>query len=182
MVNADRNSLDQALSAVMDGRATALEWERVEAAWAQDPALRDRWAAWQTAADGLRSADLLAGAAPPQTLLDRLHAALPAQMPVVRRRREWLAPFAVAAGFFAMAVGITQLQPAVPADPGMAAVRIETVPMQGLVGISFAQTAAGRTLAPDIAGRQAAGPAEASLEGLDWPTPASDGAASGPRP
>ncbi|MDR7334755.1 hypothetical protein [Roseateles asaccharophilus] len=170
------------MSAVMDGCATPQEWAQVERAWAQDPSLRERWANWQTAADGLCSADLLAGQGRAGDLLDRLHAALPAQLPAVRRRREWLAPFAVAAGFVAMAVGITQLRPAAPPDAGLAAARIETVPMQGLVGTSFAQTASGRTLAPDVVVRDSAASAEAPLEWRDWSPPAGDPAASGPRP
>lgn len=182
MVNIERTALDHALSAVMDGRATVQEWAQVEAAWAQDPSLRERWIAWQTAADGLRSADLLASRTDAEDLLNRLRADQSTQVPAMRRRREWLAPVAVAAGFFAMAVGITQLQPEAPSNAGLAAARIETVPMQGLVGTSFAQTAAGRTLTPDMGGRDVAVPADLTLERLEWPAVPVDGAASASRP
>lgn len=55
MNRSDNQALHEALSAVMDGHATPTEWARVEAAWAGDPALRERWALWQAAGDGLRS-------------------------------------------------------------------------------------------------------------------------------
>jgi negative regulator of sigma E activity len=182
MTATERTALDQALCAVMDGRATPQQWEHVEAAWARDPSLREQWTVWQTAADGLRSADLLAHRVGTVDLLERLHGALPVRLPTARPRREWLAPFAVAAGFFAMAVGVTQLRPEAPTDTVLTAAPFETVPMRGLVGTSFAQTAAGRTLAPGVSGRDSVMLSEPALEGLDWPSPAAEGAASGPRP
>lgn len=182
MVSPQRTSLEQALSAVMDGRATEQEWTQVDAAWAHDPALRERWAAWQTAADGLCSSDLLAPRPGHEDLLGRLHAGIPAPAPATPRRREWLAPFAVAAGFFAVALGVTRLPPATPADAGLVAARQSTVPMQGLVGTSFAQTAAGRTLTPDVAPAEVAWPSESSPEWLDWSAPSADAGASSPQP
>lgn len=56
MVSADQAMLGEALSAVMDGRATPADWARVQAAWARDPSLRERWALWHAAGDGLRAA------------------------------------------------------------------------------------------------------------------------------
>ncbi|MFT7721760.1 MAG: hypothetical protein QM788_02855 [Roseateles sp.] len=148
----DDDLLNESLSAVADGRATAADWARVEAAWAHDAGLRERWALWHAAGDGLRSADLPALHREPQALLDGLHArmsALAAPLPPRPRRRDWLAPAAVAASFVAMAVGWSTLRWPSPAGgdlmalatlaPATAAPRT-----QALVGTSFAQAAAGR--------------------------------------
>lgn len=148
--------MNEALSAVMDGRATPADWERVNAAWAADPGLRERWAMWHAAGDGLRSTDLPGLHKQPEALLDALHAQLPGGVAQVARRRDWLAPLAVAASFVALALGWAQLQPAPTMDTEVAAASIATPRAQGLSGLSFAQTAAGRTL-PD-----------APPETIDW--------------
>lgn len=174
--------LESALSAVMDGHATAEDWARVEAAWARDPALRERWALWQAAGDGLRSTDLLAAHRHPADLLRALHAATPQPAARAARGREWLAPFAVAAGFVALAVGIVQWQPAVVSDASLA--RAGQVPTlsQGLVGASFAQTATGRLPPVGAATRDVAWPADPSGASLGWDVSAPDAAASQARP
>ncbi|MFN3303482.1 MAG: hypothetical protein ACK44A_07150 [Roseateles sp.] len=166
MVSADRSSLDEALSAVQDGSATPQDWARVEAAWASDPALRARWADWQALGDGLRSAELLAAHRDPQRLLDALHAALPLQGAPQRRRREWLAPLGVAASFVVLAMGLTRWMPTAAPPTGVELARGPAVPLQALVGDSFAQTAAGRTLPAEVGLRDAAWPGEPTLA---WP-------------
>lgn len=140
--------LNEALSAVMDGRATPADWARVNAAWADEPALRERWALWHAAGDGLRCAELPALHRQPQALLAALHAQLPAEAAESANRRDWLAPLAVAAGFVALALGFGLLRPSPTGDTAVAAAPIATPRVQGLSGLSFAQTAAGRTL-PD---------------------------------
>lgn len=170
MTRADDPLLAQALSAVMDGQATSADWARVDAAWAADPSLRERWALWHAAADGLRCADLAAAHRDPQGLLDALHAQLPAPVVTLPRRREWLAPLGVAAGFVAMALGIGALRPpAMPEDARMAAAAPNTTStLQGLVGMSFAQAAAGRTLAAVGAARDTGWLDPGAPEFVDW--------------
>jgi len=148
----------------MDGRATPADWASVQAAWARDPSLRERWALWHASGDGLRAAELPSLHRDPEALLEALHAQLPVPVAEHPRRRDWFAPIAVAAGFVAMAVGIGVLRPSVPAaDAVVAAAPISTMRMQGLAGASFAQTAAGRTL-PAFSGL----PVEAPPETVDW--------------
>lgn len=171
MVNPDRTLLDEALSAVMDGCATPAEWARVNAAWATDPALRERWALWHAAADGLRAPELAGLHREPGALLAALHAQLPAEPAPPRRRRDWLAPFAVAAGFVALAVGLGALRPEPAGDAVYAAAPVPTPRAQGLSGQSFAETAAGRTL-----------PGDAPPAAIDWGLALPEPATSGPRP
>ena len=165
------DELAQSLSAVMDGEATPADWARVNAAWARDPALRERWATWQAGADGLRATALPALHQPPEALLAALHASLPAEAAERPRRRDWLPALAVAATFVAVAVGIGMLQPAPVSDAVVAAAPIATPRAQGLNGLSFAQTAAGRTLSGD-----------APPDVIDWGLALPEPAASQPLP
>lgn len=177
MVSPVTDALHEALSAVMDGSATPAEWARVEAAWSRDPELRERWALWQVAGDGLRSTELAALHRPPEALLQGLHAHLPAAALSRSRRRDWLAPLAVAAGFVVVAVGLVTLNP--PPSPGqpLAVASMAAAPVQGLAGTSFAQAASGRTLADlDVlrdAGSLADGPARIAAWEATLPAPAS---------
>lgn len=168
MVN---DEVDEALSAVMDGRATPADWARVETAWAADPALRERWALWHAAGDGLRSSELSSLHRDPQALLDALHAQLPVPVQAPRPRRDWFAPLGVAASFVVLALGLVALRPPVAEEPVLAAAPIATPRAQGLAGLSFAQTAAGRTLAPD-----------APPEVIDWGLALPEPSASRPLP
>ncbi|MFG6415785.1 RseA family anti-sigma factor [Roseateles sp. DC23W] len=170
MVSAEQAALEHALSAVMDGSATPQQWAQVEEAWGREPALRERWMLWHTAGDGLRSADLAATRRHPADLLHALHAAMPAQAPSSACRNEWWSPLAVAAGFVALALGITQLQPAAPVELGPVAARTVRVPAQGLVGISFAQTAAGGAL-PGVGAGDVAWQPLPSLDAMDSSVP-----------
>lgn len=183
MVSAgDDDTLNEALSAVMDGRATPAEWARVNVAWANDPALRERWAAWHAAADGLRATELSALHRKPEALLAALHAQMPVAATELPRRREWLAPLAVAAGFVAMAVGVGALRPPPSAEANFAAAPNPTPRAQGLRGLSFAQTAAGRTLPAVGATREPGLPGDAAPETIDWGLALPEPAASQPRP
>lgn len=183
MVNAaSQAELHAALSAVMDGQATAADWARVNAAWAQDPSLRERWALWHAAGDGLRSAELPALHRDPRALLDGLHARMPPSAAAAERRRDWFAPFAVAAGFVAVAVGLGALRPPSSPAPTVAAAPFTTPRAQGLSGMSFAQTAAGRTL-PGLGAPQESGlPAPPAPEIIDWGLALPEPAASRPQP
>lgn len=180
MVSVADDGLNEALSAVMDGRATAVDWARVNAAWASDPDLRERWALWHAAADGLRSTDLRKVHREPEALLAALHAQAPAAQPVRSRRREWLAPIGVAASFVAMALGVSMLRPTSAPVALAAAAPITTPRAQGLSGLSFAQTAAGRTLPAVGVAREADLPGELSPETIDWALALPDPAASQP--
>lgn len=149
MVTGMDDALRQSLSAVMDGEATEADWARVKAAWDQDPSLRETWSAWHAASDGLRAPELPPLQQSPQALLSALQAGRAARQPVRSRGREWAAPLAVAATFVAVSVGIGLLRPPAPAGTVVAAAPIQTPHAQGLSGLSFAQTATGRTLAGD---------------------------------
>jgi len=171
MVTAVDKALDEAMSAVMDGSASPADWALVSAAWDGDVGLRERWAAWHAAADGLRSADLPALHREPEVLLARLHQNLPAADPRPPVRRDWFAPLAVAASFVAVALVIGALRPQ-PATGDVVAVAPLTAPRaQGLSGQSFAQTAAGRTLAGDTLS-----------ESIDWGLALPEPSASEPHP
>lgn len=171
MVSPMDDELAQSLSAVMDGEATPADWARVNAAWARDPSLRQRWADWQAGSDGLCAPGLPPLHQTPEVLLTALHARLPAQQRPGPRRREWLAPLAVAATFVALAVGIGSLRPLPVSDAVVAAAPIPTPRAQGLNGLSFAQTAAGRTL-----------PGEAPPDVIDWGLALPEAGASQPLP
>ncbi|MEO6276810.1 sigma-E factor negative regulatory protein [Roseateles sp.] len=184
MRSPDNDALDgdlqEALSAVMDGRATPAEWARVNAAWAADATLRERWALWHAAGDGLRSAELPALHREPHTLLDALHAQMPAPLLAHPRGRDWFAPFAVAAGFVAVAIGIGALRTPASPDTLAAAAPFATPRAQGLAGMSFAQTAAGRTL-PSLSGSHEAGVlVNVPPEIIDWGLALPEQAASRP--
>jgi negative regulator of sigma E activity len=172
MTDANDELLHAALSAVMDGRATHADWERVNAAWTVDPALRERWALWHAAGDGLRSAELTLLHREPEALLDALHAQLPAPLPAPvvlhAKRRDWFAPFAVAAGFVAVAIGLGALRTPSAPDTLAAAAPLPTPQAQGLTGMSFAQTAAGRTLPPLSGARDTGVLVEAAPELMEW--------------
>jgi anti-sigma factor RsiW len=189
MTGTNDELLYASLSAVMDGRATPADWARVNAAWSADPALRERWALWHAAGDGLRSAELPVLHRPPEALLDALHAQLPAQRPaqgpapVVShpKRRDWFAPFAVAAGFVAVAIGLGALRTPSSPDTLAAAASFATPQAQGLTGMSFAQTAAGRTL-PSLSGARDTGVlVEASPDLIEWGVGLPEHAASSSR-
>lgn len=164
----DDDMLNEALSAVMDGRATPADWARVNAAWAGDPALRERWALWQAAADGLRAPELPRLHREPEALLKALHAQLPAAAIEPARRRERFAPLAVAAGFVALALGLVALRPPPEPAPLLAAAPGPVMRAHGLTGQSFAQ-AAGQ-------------PAEAVPTFIDWGLPLTEPAAVPPSP
>lgn len=169
MVSPADDPTSEALSAVMDGCATPADWALVNAAWARSPELRERWALWHAAGDGLR-ADPSPVHRDSEALLAALHAQMPAEMIEPRRRREWLAPLAVAASFVALALGIGLLRPPPAGDVELASAPTATPRAPGLSGLSFAQTAAGRTL-PD-----------APPEVIDWNLALPEPAASQVRP
>jgi negative regulator of sigma E activity len=171
MVMTVDEALNASLSAVMDGHADAADWARVQAAWANDPALRERWRLWQAASDSLHAPELKPLAQDPEALLAALHRQMPAPVAPRLRGREWGPPLAVAASFVALAIVAGSLRPAPAPEPVLAAAPISTPRAQGLNGLSFAQTAAGRTLA-----------GEAGPEVIDWGLALPEPAASRPLP
>jgi len=181
-MNASDDALAQALSAVMDGRATPAQWAQVNAAWDRDAALREQWSAWHAGADGLRSAELLRHHRPPQALLEALHAQMPASVVDHPRRRDWFAPFGVAASFVALAVGLVALRPPAADDPTLASAPFPAPGAQGLGGLSFAQAAAGRTLPGWGGALEPALPAQATPAIIDWGQALPERGASAPAP
>lgn len=164
----DDAPLDEALSALADGRATPAEWQRVSAAWASDAALRERWAIWHATGDGLRAGELGLPHRDPEALLESLHAQLPPSVLQHPRRRDWFAPLAVAAGFVVMALGLVTWRPAPGPEPLVAALPMAAPRPQGLGGLSFAQAAAGPTLADLGTARDTGLSREAPPEFVDW--------------
>lgn len=181
MVNTGDDALNQALSAAMDGQATAADWARINSAWDKDAAFRERWALWHAAGDGLRSAELPRLHREPQALLDALHAQMPSPVVTHPRQRDWFAPVGVAAGFIALALGLGTLRPPAADEPIVAAAPIATPRAQGLSGLSFAQTAAGRTL-PALGASREAGSVDAPPDVIDWNLALPEPAASQARP
>lgn len=173
MVTALDGALRQSLSAVMDGEATEADWARVKAAWDQDPRLRETWTAWHAASDGLRAPELPCLQQSPEELLASVHAGQGEQRRARSRMRDWTAPVAVAATFVAVSVGIGLLRPPAPVDMVAAPAPIQTPQAPGLSGLSFAQTATGRTLAGEP-------PPDGNL--IDWGLALPEPAASQPQP
>ncbi len=164
----DEDSLYESLSAVADGRATPADWARVQAAWERDPGLRERWALWHAAGDGLRSADLPALHREPQALLEALHAQMPAPAAAPLHRRDWLAPLAVAASFVAFALVLGALRPLGPPAETVAVAPSAMPGPQALAGTSFAQAAAGHAPLPGVM-REAGPMMETASEIGAWP-------------
>jgi sigma-E factor negative regulatory protein RseA len=105
----------QDLSAMADGRLGDAEASRLCRDWRDDPELRVTWHAYHLIGDVMRSDDLAKVPRHDEAFLRALRqrlvdepvvmapAATVAAMPSARRRRAWLAPAAVAAGFVAVA-------------------------------------------------------------------------------
>jgi sigma-E factor negative regulatory protein RseA len=123
------------LSALADGEADAATAERCAAAFAHEPAARERWHAYQWIGDAMRSealatepardAHFLAAlrerlAAEPVVLAPAAAAAVAATAPIeaAKPRLGWRAPAAVAAGFVAVVGAVLVL--GVPAGPDSA--------------------------------------------------------------
>lgn len=166
----DHGDHKQALSALADGELEAAAVSRACAAWRDDAGARATWHAYHLIGDVLRSEDLCADAGRDELFLARLRkrladepvvlapeplpAAAPA-MPGIKvanggalvRRRAWAAPFAMAAGFVAVAgvVVATRLTPTIgisPADTLAAAAPQTTLASAQRVAASAATFAA----------------------------------------
>jgi sigma-E factor negative regulatory protein RseA len=138
----DHGDHKQALSALADGELEAGAVLRACAAWRDDRHARDAWHAYHLIGDALRSDDLCTAPARDDQFLARLQQRLAAEPIVlapeplaatppvpqrqvangvaVARHRSWVAPFAMAAGFVAVAgvVVATRLSPAAGTMPG----------------------------------------------------------------
>jgi len=114
----------QALSALMDGHASAAEAKALCEAWGREEDLQKDWQLYHLIGDALRSDELAQRPAHDVRFLSRLSAKLAlepvvlapqaplipaAQVPVPRRAR-WAAPMAVAAGFMVVAGALVVLQ------------------------------------------------------------------------
>lgn len=109
--SASQSPLGPALSALADGEADAAETSALLRAWPEQ-GLREQWQTYQLIGDSLRSAELAHGSGRGQDLLARLRPQLLAEPRIVApqaRAQRWLAPVAVAAGFVALAAGLTNL-------------------------------------------------------------------------
>lgn len=121
----DHGDHKQTLSALMDGELDASAVQRACAVWREDASSRECWHAYHLIGDVLRSEDTRIDASHDSDFLAKLRARLadepvvlapqpqaaPAEHEIVHvangapriRRRTWAAPFAVAAGFVAVA-------------------------------------------------------------------------------
>lgn len=98
------------------------------------------------------------------------------------RRRDGIAPLAVADSFVALAVGTGALRPRAAPEPMAATAPFTTPRAQGLGGMSFAQAAAGRTLQGLSATQEHGLPAQTSPEIIDWAATLPEPAASRSHP
>ncbi|HEX2013091.1 MAG TPA: sigma-E factor negative regulatory protein [Roseateles sp.] len=142
-------SLGEQLSALADGEADAAETASVLQAWPRQELLRRQWHAYQLVGDTLRSAELAQDGRRTQALLERLRPQLAAEPVPLRPTASlpagrWFVPAAVAAGFMALAVGLSSLTATAPVD----APRLAALPLSAswlpppAHGLSFAQSAA----------------------------------------
>lgn len=147
-------STREQLSLLADGELPVSDVARVCAAWREDAEMRDTWHAYQLIGDALRSQDLVSAAQRDERLLQAVRARLAAE-PVVmapaplargpRRPVRWQRPFAVAAGFAAVAGVSLVLR---TSDPGAGTATLAGQPVSGDV-IPVAATASPK--APAIA-------------------------------
>lgn len=140
----DHGDHKQTLSALMDGELDVNAVQRACAAWREDADVRARWHAYHLVGDLLRSEETRVDAGHDSEFLARLRSRL-ADEPVVLapqpravpleeervhvangvprvRRRAWAAPFAVAAGFVAVAgvLVVTRVGGPTPGAPAAA--------------------------------------------------------------
>ncbi|HEX3141331.1 MAG TPA: RseA family anti-sigma factor [Rhizobacter sp.] len=139
------------LSSLMDGELEATAVGRVCSQWRDDEDTRASWHAYHLMGDVLRSDDLVSDAAHDAAFLAAFRQRL-AQEPVVlapaardvappslvKRRRAWATPAAVAAGFIAVAgvVVVTQMSGALLGAQPEAGLSLATVPGSGLMAVS----------------------------------------------
>lgn len=140
-----QSPLGPALSALADGEADAAEASALLRAWPEQ-GLREQWQTYQLIGDSLRSAELAHEMGRGQDLLARLRPQLLAEPRIVApqaRAQRWLAPAAVAAGFVALAAGLTNLPVFLPSPPTevLAAAPSARPALVPAPALSFAQSA-----------------------------------------
>ncbi len=121
----------ETLSALVDGEADAGIVSQACVAWREHAATRATWHAYHLIGDVMRSEDLAAAPRRDAAFLARLRGQLamepvvlaPQPLPVVspaaaRRRRSWMGPAAVAAGFVAVAGVLVVLRSPAPLEAG----------------------------------------------------------------
>lgn len=146
----DRERRRQDLSAMMDGELGDADVGRLCHDWRDDAQLRVTWHAYHLIGDAMRSDDLAHTGAHDEAFLRALRrrmvdepvvmapVATVAMAPAARRRRSWLAPAAVAAGFVAVAgvLVVTRMaDPAADRAPVMAVAPAAPAP-SGVVRVS----------------------------------------------
>ena len=142
---ASQSPLGPALSALADGEADAAETSALLRAWPEQ-GLREQWQTYQLIGDSLRSAELAHEMGRGHDLLARLRPQLLAEPRIVApqaRVQRWLAPAAVAAGFVALAAGLTSLPALLPSPPTevLAAAPSARPALVPAPALSFAQSA-----------------------------------------
>ncbi|MCX2865157.1 sigma-E factor negative regulatory protein [Paucibacter sp. PLA-PC-4] len=137
--------LGPALSALADGEADIAETSALLRAWPEQ-GLREQWQTYQLIGDSLRSAELAHDIGRGEDLLARLRPQLLAEPRIVAaqaRLQRWLAPAAVAAGFVALAAGLTNLPVFIASPPNevLAAAPSTRPLLVPAPALSFAQSA-----------------------------------------
>lgn len=146
----EREQRRQHLSALMDGELGSPEVARVCRDWRDDGELRVTWHAYHLIGDVMRSDDLAHAARHDEAFLQALRRRL-ADEPVVMapaaavasaapaRRRRWIAPAAVAAGFVAVAGVMVVTRLASPgADAPQAVIASQPAPAGAAMRVSNA--------------------------------------------
>lgn len=157
-----------ALSALMDGEAEAAAAVRACDAWTRDGAARADWHVYHVIGDVLRSDDLAQPArrdaallaavrarlaaepvviAPAHQVADLQEAGIAANGAVVRARRRWMTPLAVAAGFAAVASVLVVTRVAGPGDNNPASGTLAAAP----TGVGLQAVAARNAAMPGVA-------------------------------
>lgn len=154
----DREQRRQSLSAMMDGELGSADVARLCRDWRDDGELRVTWHAYHLIGDVMRSEDLAQDARHDEAFLQALRRRL-ADEPVVMapaatiaasapaRRRRWLAPAAVAAGFVAVAGVMVVTRLAAPGGEAPAAV-IASQPAPAGAAMRVSNVASGVAVVP----------------------------------
>ena len=160
------------LSALIDGEIEGDAADHCCAHWREQAEARRHWHAWHLIGDVLRSEELACGATRSAHFLEQVRGRLAAE-PVVlapardagaavspaaarTRRRSWLAPAAVAAGFMAVAVALVATRAPSPGDLAAA----DRSPVVATAGVSPAPVSAPGTALEPLAEAPAVPPVE----------------------
>jgi len=141
----------QRLSELVDGETDAQRAQHLCRAWRDDAELRERWHTYQLIGDVLRSEDLAHPVVRDENFVAALRARLAAEPAVLApspkrdtertRRRAWIAPVAVAAGFVVVAGVLVMTRVAAPVGDGSPAATLASAraPLQVVTASAGAQ-------------------------------------------